>query len=188
MILETSFLSISGYLSIPRRATRISISASRFPNRGREKKYDTSAERIFARYENITVGASRHGYISCTRRGGTRGQAGNRAASNIGRSERIKGDKTRNLGTDRFGKDPPKYDKTASEDFATIPRKFTISVALRATKMDDVKRFTTIIRGESVYTILDRPPASSLLSRYRAREDLNNLLSAAEHRQEILPS
>lgn len=63
MILETSFLSISGYLSIPRRATRISISASRFPNRGREKKYDTSAERIFARYEDITVGASRHGYI-----------------------------------------------------------------------------------------------------------------------------
>lgn len=41
----------------------------------------------------------------------------NRAASNIGWSERIKGDKTGNLGTDRFRKDPPKYDKTASEDF-----------------------------------------------------------------------
>lgn len=58
---------------------------------------------------------ARHGYILYTL--AREGQVENRAASNIGWSERIKGDKTGNLGTDRFRKDPPKYDKTASEDF-----------------------------------------------------------------------
>lgn len=85
-----------------------------------------------------------------------------------------------NLRTDDSKKyDPLSTTKRYRERTLYDPVQVYNKRRLRATKTDDVNRFTTIIRAGGRYTILDRLPGLRIRSPGLWARDLNNLASCA---------